>query len=91
MWLLPDETRSRLHLKPVAATTRKDKLLSKTLNLDDDVAEVLFSSNRTVPTYALSQASRELRNNYDGQTPDPSYIPDWHMTVAGLASGKVEH
>ena len=90
LWLLPDETRSRLHLKPVAATTRKDKLLSKTLNFDDDVAEALFSSNRTVPTYALSQATRELRNNYDGQTPDPSYIPDWHMTVAGLASGKVE-
>lgn len=90
VWLLPDETRARLHLKPVAATTRKAKLLDKTLKFDDDVAEDLFSPNRTVPTYALSRAATDLRNNYDGQTPDPSYIPDWHMTVVGLASGKVE-
>ena len=89
-WLLPDETRARLHLKPVAATARKAKLLDKTLKFDDDVAEALFSPTRAVPTYALSQASKELRNNYDGQTPDPGYIPDWHLTLVGLASGKVE-
>ena len=43
-----------------------------------------------MPTYDLSRAARELRNNYDGQTPDPAYIPDWHLTIEGLASGKVE-
>ncbi len=89
-WLLPDETRARLGLKPIAATTRKAKLLDKTLSFDDDVAEALFSPNRAVPTYTLSQAARELRNNYDGQTPDPGYVPDWQLTVVGLASGKVE-
>ena len=90
LWLLPDATRARLHLKPVAATTRKAKLLDKTLKFDDDVAEALFSPTRAVPTYQLSQAATALRNNYDGQTPDPGYIPDWKLTVAGLASGKVE-
>jgi DMSO/TMAO reductase YedYZ molybdopterin-dependent catalytic subunit len=90
LWLLPDDTRARLHLKPVAAAGRKARLLDKTLSFDDDVAEALYSPTRAVPTYSLSQAARELRNNYDGQTPDPGYIPDWHMTVAGLASGKVE-
>ena len=89
-WLLPDETRARLHLKPVAATGRKARLLDKTLSFDDDVAEALYSPTRAVPTYSLSQAARELRNNYDGQTPDPDYIPDWHLTVVGLASGTVE-
>lgn len=90
LWLLPDDTRARLHLKPVAAATRKAKLLDKTLKVDDDVAEALFSPTRAVPTYDLSQAARELQNNYDGQTPDPAYIPDWQLTVVGLASGKVE-
>ena len=90
VWLLPDDTRARLSLKPVAAAGRKAKLLDKTLSFDDDVAEALSSSDRAVPTYSLSQAARELRNNYDGQTPDPAYIPDWHLTVEGLASGNVE-
>ncbi len=90
VWLLPDETRARLSLKPVAAAGRKARLLDKTLSFDDDVAAALFSPDRAVPTYALSQAARELRNNYDGQTPDPGYIDDWHLTVEGLASGKVE-
>ena len=89
-WLLPDETRARLHLKPVAATARKAKLLDKTLKFDDDVAEALFSPSRAVPTYDLSQAAPELRNNYEGQTPDPAYIPDWKLTVVGLASGEVK-
>ena len=90
VWLLPDETRGRLGLKPVAATGRKARLLDKVLTFDDDVAEALYSPNRLVPTYALSQAARELRNNYDGQTPDPAYIPDWELTVVGLASGRIE-
>lgn len=90
VWLLPDDTRARLHLKPVAAAGRKARLLDKTISFDDDVAEALYSPTRAVPTYSMSQAARELRNNYDGQTPDPGYIPDWHLTVEGLASGKVE-
>ena len=90
LWLLPDETRARLHLQPIAAARRKARLLDKTLDFDDDVAEALYSPTRAVPTYPLSDAARELRNNYDGQTPDPAYIPDWHLTVEGLASGKVE-
>ena len=49
-----------------------------------------FPPTRAVPTYDLAQAATELRNNYDGQTPDPAYIDDWHLTVVGLASGKVE-
>jgi DMSO/TMAO reductase YedYZ molybdopterin-dependent catalytic subunit len=89
-WLLPDETRGRIGLKPIVATARKERLLSKVLTFDDDVAEALYSPNRLVPTYSLSDAARELRNNYDGQTPAPDYIPDWELTVAGLASGKVE-
>ena len=89
-WLLPDDTRARIGLKPVAAAGRKAKLLDKTLSFDDDVAEALSSSDRAVPTYLLSQAARELRNNYDGQTPDPGYIPGWRLTVEGLASGKAE-
>src|SRR5215475_7920203 len=28
-----------------------------------------------------------LRNNYNGATPDPSYIPEWSLTLDGLASG----
>ena len=90
LWLLPDDTRARLDLKPVAATGRKARLLDKTLTFDDDVSEALYSPTRAVPTYSLSQAARELRNNYDGQTPDPSYLPGWHLIVEGLASGKVE-
>lgn len=90
VWLLPDDTRSRLGLQPVAATGRKQRLLDKVLSFDDDVAEALYSPNRLVPTYELSQAARELRNNYDGMTPDPNYISDWELTVVGLASGKVE-
>ncbi len=90
-YILPEETRTRVGLKPIVNQTRKERILNKALAFDDDVAEALYSPNRLVPTYDLSRAARELRNNYDGQTPDPDYIPDWTMTVTGLASGKVEH
>jgi DMSO/TMAO reductase YedYZ molybdopterin-dependent catalytic subunit len=56
------------------------------LRIDDDVAEALYSRNRLVPTYTKSQIT-PLRNNYNGATPDPSYIPEWHLTLDGLASG----
>ena len=90
-YILPEETRTRVGLKPIVNQTRKERLLNKALTFDDDVAEALYSPSRLVPTYDLSQAARELKNNYDGQTPDPDYIPDWTLTLTGLASDKVEH
>jgi DMSO/TMAO reductase YedYZ molybdopterin-dependent catalytic subunit len=56
------------------------------LRIDDDVAEALYSKNRLVPTYTKSQIT-PLKNNYNGATPDPSYIPEWQLELNGLASG----
>ena len=39
-----------------------------------------------VPTYNKVQIT-PLKDNYNGATPDPSYIPGWHLTLDGLASG----
>ena len=65
---------------------KKELLLNKALRIDDDVAEALYSRNRLVPSYAKSQIT-PLKNNYNGATPDPSYIPGWSLTLDGLASG----
>jgi DMSO/TMAO reductase YedYZ molybdopterin-dependent catalytic subunit len=65
---------------------RKEWLLNKSLRIDDDVAEALYSKDRLVPTYTKSQIT-SLRNNYNGATPDPSYIPEWRLTLDGLGSG----
>ena len=65
---------------------KKEWLLNRALRIDDDVAEALYSKNRLVPTYTKSQIT-PLKNNYNGATPDPSYIPEWRMTLDGLASG----
>ena len=65
---------------------KKEWLLNEALRIDDDVAEALYSTNRLVPTYTKSQIT-PLRNNYNGATPDPSYIPEWRLTLDGLASG----
>jgi DMSO/TMAO reductase YedYZ molybdopterin-dependent catalytic subunit len=65
---------------------RESWLLNSALRIDDDVAEALYSENRSVPTYTKSQIT-ELKNNYNGATPDPGYIPGWHLTLDGLASG----
>ena len=65
---------------------RKEWLLNRALGFDDDVAEALYSKNRLVPTYTRSQIT-PLRNNYNGATPNPSYIPEWRLTLDGLASG----
>ena len=59
------------------------------VRLDDDVAEALYSADRSVRTYSRSQVT-PLRNNYNGATPDPSYIPDWTLSVSGLASERTE-
>jgi DMSO/TMAO reductase YedYZ molybdopterin-dependent catalytic subunit len=61
-------------------------LLNKALRLDDDVAELLYSPYRLVPTYTKAQIT-PLKNNYNGATPDPGYIPRWRLTLDGLSSG----
>jgi DMSO/TMAO reductase YedYZ molybdopterin-dependent catalytic subunit len=70
----------------VAALAGARSLLPQALRIDDDVAESLYSPRRMVPTYTKSQIT-QLKNNYNGATPDPSYIPGWHLTLDGLASG----
>jgi DMSO/TMAO reductase YedYZ molybdopterin-dependent catalytic subunit len=85
--LLPQATLKRLGIVDGNKSwPRKEWLLNRALRFDDDVAEALYSKDRLVPTYTRSQIT-PLRNNYNGATPDPSYIPDWHLTLDGLASG----
>jgi len=85
--LLPQATLERLGiLHENKNWPKKEWLLNKSLRIDDDVAEALYSRNRLVPTYTKSQVT-PLRNNYNGATPDPSYIPEWRLTLDGLASG----
>lgn len=86
VYLLPQDTLARLGVHANPDTPRKERLLNQALRFDDDVAEALYSSNRIVPTYSKSQIT-PLRNNYNGATPDPSYIPGWTLTLEGLASG----
>ena len=85
--LLPQTTLKRLGIIDENVNwPKKEWLLNRALRIDDDVAEVLYSKNRLVPTYTKSQIT-PLRNNYNGTTPDPSYIPEWRLTLEGLASG----
>jgi DMSO/TMAO reductase YedYZ molybdopterin-dependent catalytic subunit len=84
--LLPQDTLIRLGLHRKLNSPGKDWLLNRALRIDDDVAETLYSPRRAVPTYTKSQIT-PLRNNYNGATPDPGYIPGWHLTLDGLASG----
>jgi DMSO/TMAO reductase YedYZ molybdopterin-dependent catalytic subunit len=85
--LLPQATLERIGVihgsKP---WPKKEWFLNKALRIDDDVAEALYSKNRLVPTYTKSQIT-PLKNNYNGATPDPGYIPEWRLTLEGLASG----
>jgi DMSO/TMAO reductase YedYZ molybdopterin-dependent catalytic subunit len=80
---LPPSTLQRLGLK---FWPRNQWLLNKAQRVDDDVAELLYSPNRLVPTYTKSQIT-PLRNNYNGATPDPGYIPSWRLILDGLSSG----
>jgi len=85
--LLPQSTLKRLGvIHKNKNWPKKEWLLDRSLHIDDDVAEALYSQNRLVPTYTKSQIT-PLRNNYNGATPDPSYIPEWGLTLDGLASG----
>ena len=85
-FLLPQETLKRIGLHRNLSSSGKEWFLNRALRIDDDVAEALYSPNRLVPTYSKSQIT-PLRNNYNGDTPDPSYIPGWNLTLDGLASG----
>jgi DMSO/TMAO reductase YedYZ molybdopterin-dependent catalytic subunit len=85
--LLPQTTLERLGIIHGNKNwPKKEWLLNRALRIDDDVAEALYSRNRLVPTYTKSQIT-PLKNNYNGATPDPSYIPEWRLTLDGLASG----
>ena len=80
---LPPPTLRRLGLK---FWPRNQWLLNKAQRLDDNVAELLYSPNRLVPTYTKSQVT-PLKNNYNGATPGPGYLAGWRLTLDGLASG----
>ena len=84
---LPRNLLQRLGLDQGGTTGPENKwLLNKALRLDDDVSTVLYSPHHLVPTYTKSQIT-PLKNNYDGATPDPAYIPGWRLTLDGLSSG----
>jgi len=86
-YLLPQTTLKRLGIIHENKNwPKKEWLLNRSLRIDDDIAEALYSRNRLVPTYTKSQIT-PLRNNYNGATPNPSYIPEWRLTLDGLASG----
>ena len=84
--LLPKATLSRLGVRRYVDSRGKEWLLNRALRIDDDVAEALYSPNRMVPTYTKSQIT-EIKNNYNGTTPDSGYISGWSLTLEGLASG----
>src|SRR5580692_8304114 len=85
-FLLPQDTLSRLGVRRDMDPPAKEWFLNKALRIDDDVAEALYSVNRSVPTYTKSQIT-PLKNNYNGATPGAGYIPGWNLTLDGLASG----
>lgn len=100
-WLLPDDVRQThlteslraridsLEARLGATGERREKFLNRALTFDDDVAEALYSKNRLVRTYPKSR-TQPLRNNYNGATPAPDYIPGWRLSLSGLASGREE-
>jgi len=85
-YLLPQNTLSRLGVHRDMNSRGKEWLLNNALRVDDDVAEALYSHNRMVPTYTKSQIT-PIKNNYNGATPEPGYIPGWKLTLDGISSG----
>ena len=84
---LPREVLQRLGLDQRGTTGHENKwLLNKALQLDDDVSTAPYSKHHLVPTYTKSQIT-SLKNNYNGATPDPAYIPGWRLILDGLSSG----
>ena len=100
-WLLPDDTKQQwlsagsaaridsIEARFGATGSRRERFLGRVLTFDDDVAEALYSKNRSVRAYRPSDVT-ELRNNYNGRTPTAGYLSSWQLTLAGLASGKEE-
>jgi DMSO/TMAO reductase YedYZ molybdopterin-dependent catalytic subunit len=88
-FLLPTDAQRRLGLRFTRGSSLKENFLNKVLAFDDEVAKYMYSPGRLLPTYSKSQIT-DLRNNYNGVTPDPGYIPGWTLTLKGLASGKTE-
>ena len=84
--LLPQDTLTRLGLRRNMNSSGKEWLLNRAIRIDDEVAETLYSPRHRVPIYTKSQIT-PLKNNYNGATPDPGYIPGWQLTLGGLASG----
>jgi len=98
-WLLPDRAKARLlpgahdRLDTLAARVglsreSRERVLDRALTFDDDVAEALYSKERRVRTYSISDVTA-LRNNYHGGTPGPGILDGWTLTLSGLASGEV--
>jgi DMSO/TMAO reductase YedYZ molybdopterin-dependent catalytic subunit len=85
-FLLPQDTFTRIGVRRNMESPAKEWFLDRALRLDDDVAEALYPENRMIPTYTKSQVT-DLKNNYNGATPDPGYISGWNLTLDGLASG----
>ena len=85
-FLLPQDTLNRMGMRRNMDSPGKEWFLNKALRIDDDIAEALYSANRSVPTYTKSQVT-PLKNNYNGATPDTGYISGWKLTLDGLASG----
>lgn len=85
-FLLPPETLGRWGIH-VADHPKKERLLNHALNLDDDIAEAMYSKDRLVPTYSKSDIT-PLKNNYNGATPGAGYLPGWRLVLQGLGSGR---
>ena len=85
---LPRNVWQQLGLDQSSGTTGPENrwLLNQAQRLDDEVSTALYSPHHLVPTYTKSQIT-SLKNNYNGATPDPGYIPGWRLTLAGLSSG----
>jgi DMSO/TMAO reductase YedYZ molybdopterin-dependent catalytic subunit len=84
---LPRELLRQLGLAEGGTTGSENKwLLNEALRLDDSLSIALYSQHHLVPTYSKSQIT-PLKNNYNGATPDPAYIPGWRLTLDGLSSG----
>src|SRR5580704_8983813 len=54
-FLLPQDTLRRMGVHRNVNSPVKEWFLNKALRIDDDVAEALYSGNRSVPTYTKSQ------------------------------------
>ena len=104
-WVLPEEVQQRLGAHNPQMNPRKEALLDKSLNFDDDVSKFLYSPGRLVPTFDVSQAlppgsdddddeaPGKFRVNYEGGHPQDkygNYVPHWSLTLSGLASGRTE-